>query len=171
MNIRRIRRAAVALAAAGAVVGGAAEAYARTRTVTVSTTDTVIHASATTPLSTTGGVFTTVLTAKLPVGNWVLSASGDLVDYGPSDYTRCRITVGGQQVAYVTTIVGDGTSGGSGPAGIVSPFSLTGGDSLAKPATARLQCWHDATRTTSAYVDTDATLYVHKTGSLAVTTE
>lgn len=113
-----------------------------------------------------------MLTLSLPAGRWVLSASGDLVDWGPSDYTRCRIQVGGRQIAATSTMVGNGAAvGAHGPASFLSPFSLTGAVSLTSPAAATLDCWHDATVSSGAYVDPNASLYAHKSGSLQVASE
>lgn len=171
MHHRLTRRAAFALAIALAS-GGATAAWASTNAVTATTADTVVTSSSAHNLSANGGVLTNVLHIDLPAGRFVVSASGNLVDWGPSDYTRCRIVVGGKQVALVSTMVGDGTSPGAhGPASFLSPFSLTGGVSRASSATATLQCWHDSTVSTSGYVDSGATLWAHKTGSITIATE
>jgi hypothetical protein len=172
MNNTLVRRGAVALGVAIAAVGGGAAAWAATGSVTASATDTVVTSTSAHSLSVNGGTFTDVLDVSLPAGYWVVSADGNLVDWGPSDYTRCHITVGGTQIAAVSTMVGNGSaSGAHGPASFLSPFSLTGGVTLTSPATATLQCWHDETVSTSGYVDPGATLWAHKTGSLKVAGE
>jgi hypothetical protein len=172
MNVSIPKRVAVSVGMAAAIVGGTASAYAVGSSVTASSTDVVITSSAAHNLSTSGGVRTTVLTATLPSGKWVLSARGDLVDWGPSDYTRCVILVAGSQVGSVATMVGDPNGAGSaGPSTLLSPFSLTGAVALTSPGTAAVQCWHDSTVSSSGYVDTGATLQLHKTTSLQIATQ
>ena len=61
-------------------------------------------------LGATGGVLTTIAPLNLPPGRFVLHASGDLVNFGPSDFTRCQIFVAGTQVAAVSALVGDPTA-------------------------------------------------------------
>jgi hypothetical protein len=84
-------------------------------------------------LSTAGGTETTILTLVLPglttaSMKYVPTASGDLVNFGPSDYTRCQIFLNTTQVGGVSTIVGDpSASGAKGPAAFVSPFAEVGG--------------------------------------------
>jgi hypothetical protein len=172
MNVRFSKRAAVTVGMAAAIIGGTASAYAVGSGVTASATDVVITSSGPHNLSANGGVRTTVLTATLPSGKWVLSASGNLVDWGPSDYTRCAILVGGTQVAGVSTMVGDPNGVGNwGPSSILSPFSLIGAVALKTSGTATIQCWHDSTVSSSGYVDPGATLQLHKTTSLQIATQ
>ena len=125
-----------------------------------------------TNLSTTGGPMTPVVRVKLPTApagtRFVLTAQGDLVNFGPSDYTRCSLVVNGTQVAAVSTIVGDPSASGSeGPAAFLSPFALTGGvDVPASGGTAVLECWHDDTNGATPYVDIGASVWAHRTESL-----
>lgn len=177
----RVRRPAVLAAiACTAVVGGGSYALAATLAVTASSTDTLVSSTSSVNLSTSGSVQTTILSLILPGSSsssrhYVLSASGDLVNFGASDYTRCSISVNGTQIAGVSTIVGDPAAASSqGPAGFLSPFTLAGGVSI--PAgttseTAILQCWHDHANGATPYVDPSASLLSHKTTSLTVATE
>jgi hypothetical protein len=93
-----------------------------------------------------------------------------LVNFGPSDYTRCNLVVNGTQVAAVSTIVGDpNASGSQGAAPYLSPFSLTGGANVpATGGTGALQCWHDNSNGATPYVDGGATVWAHKTAGLKI---
>ena len=139
--------------------------------------DTVMTLSANKNLSNTGGVFTSIITVQLPETSngtqYVLAAQGNLVNFGPSDYTRCQILVNGTQIAAVSTMVGSPrASGNQGPASYLSPFSLTGGTKVAgSGGTATLRCWHDTTNGATPYVDANTSIWVHQTGSLTTGTE
>jgi hypothetical protein len=162
-----------------AVLGGGAYAIA-IATVTASATDTVVTSTTNTNLSPTGGVPTTILSLTLPgsstkASSYVLSAYGDLVNFGPSDYTRCAIRVNGSLVAAVAILVGDpSASGNQGPAGLLSPFALAGGITVPAGTTsenATFYCAHDNTNGSTPYVDASASFVAHRTGSLKVATE
>ena len=173
MQLTTSRKAlcAAAFAIAAATAGGAA--YAATATPSAAATDTIARATSSAVLPATGGSVVTVLSLHLPAGKYVLSGSGDLVNWGPSDYSRCKILVGSTQVTAVSTIVGNPTGTGSaGAAPFVSPFALTGGISVGTAgANAYLQCWHDTTNGSQPFVDANASLYAHKTTSLQLNTE
>ena len=166
---------ATAVVAVVALIAGTA--YAASTAVTTSSTDTVVTTKSNTNLATTGGTTTPILTLKFPATyggtHYVLAAQGDLVNFGPSDYTRCNLLVNGAQVAAVSTIVGDPTASGTwGPAAFLSTFSLTGGANVpAAGGTGVLQCWHDSTDGATPYVDANASLWAHRTTSLATGTE
>jgi hypothetical protein len=171
----RFSRTAVVAAAVTATVLSAGVAYAATAgTPVASKTDTIVTTTANRHLSATGGVPTTIIQMNLPPGAYVLHASGDLVNFSPSDFTRCQITVAGtQQVAAVSTLVGNpGLAGARGPAGLLSPFALVGGANNATGTTemAVLQCSHDTAGPTP-YVDSSASLWAHKTSGLKLATQ
>jgi hypothetical protein len=156
----------------------AGTAYAASSSVTASSTDTVVKlTSGAKHLSTTGGTMTTVLTLTLPTStngtHYVISANGDLVNFNQSDYTRCQIVVNGSQIAANSATVGDPNQSGSvGAAGLVVPFSMSGG--VAVPSTggtAQLRCWHDSTNGAAPYVDPNASMWAHRTNSLTLGTE
>ena len=139
--------------------------------------DTVMTLSANKNLSSTGGAFTSIITVQLPETSdgtqYVLAAQGNLVNFGPSDYTRCQILVNGTQIAAVSTMVGSpSASGNQGPASYLSPFSLTGGIKVAASGgTATLRCWHDTTNGATPYVDANTSIWAHQTGSLTTGTQ
>jgi hypothetical protein len=148
---------------------GAASAHASAPAITVSHTDTVAsHASGGITLSPTGGQKTPIVSMSLPQGSYVLSASGDVVNFGPSDFTRCDIMVKGIEVGANSTIVGDPSQSGSvGSASLLSPVLVTGGVSVASPgATATLYCWHDNSNGSAPYFDVAGSMWAHRSSSL-----
>jgi hypothetical protein len=166
--------AVVGIVVTAALVTGGAAYAASSSTPTAGRGDTIATTSANTNLSATGGVETTIATVALPTGSWVLHASGDVVNFGPSDFTRCQIVVGSTQIAAVSTLVGDPTAtGNQGPAGLLSTFALVGGAVNATTTTelAALRCEHDTTNGSTPYVDGGASLWAHKTTSLKLSTE
>ncbi len=171
----KLSRAAFTSVVAIGVMMSAGVTYAATSefsTPTASKTDTIVTTSASVNLSATGGVVTTIASIKLQRGEYVLRASGDLVSFVPSDYTRCKIMVGSHQIAAVSTIVGAPGAGSQGPAALVSPFSLLGGwKNSGGTVVAELQCWHDDTLSGQPYVDGGATLWAHKTTGLTLAKE
>lgn len=173
MTVLKTRRALCAIGAGISAVAVGASAYAATSTPTASATDTVARSATSHTLPATGGSLATVLTLRLPAGKYVITAGGDFVNWGPSDYSRCRILVGSTQIAAVSTIVGSPDGAGSnGAAAFVAPFALTGGVSVGSAgATAHLQCSHDQTNGSQPYVDANASIWAHRTASLQINTE
>jgi hypothetical protein len=110
-------------------------------------------------LSKTPSTNTTVLTLPLLTGSYVLSASGDLVNFGPSDFGRCSLYLGTTEIAHTATTVGTPIADGDDyAAGLVAGVSLSGGVTVpAGGATATLQCSHDTVGSTP-YFDTGGTL-------------
>jgi hypothetical protein len=139
--------------------------------------DIIMTLSANKNLSTAGSTNTSILTVQLPESptrtQYVLAAQGDLVNFGPSDYTRCGIVVNGKQVAAVATMVGSpSASGNRGPASFLSPFSLTGGARVpASGGTATLRCSHDTTNGAIPYADAWTSLWAHQAGGVTTGTE
>lgn len=171
----RISRAiVVGIVVTAAFVSGGAAYAASSSTPTASKTDTIVATSTNVNLSATGGVETTIATLNLPPGAFVLHASGDVVNFGPSDFTRCQIVVASTQVAAVSTLVGDpAATGAQGPAGLLSSFALVGGAVNATTTTelAALRCEHDNTNGSTPYVDGGASLWAHKTSGLKLASE
>jgi hypothetical protein len=172
----RRRQAIIAGILAGTVlVGGTA--YAASTSVTASATDTVVSLAASKNLSSKGGTKTAILTLALPASTsgtrYVITAQGDFVNFGPSDFTRCQVVVNGSQISSVSATVGDpGQSGSAGPAGQVVPFSLTGGINVpASGGTAVLRCWHDSSNGATPYIDGNASMWAHRSPSLKTATE
>jgi hypothetical protein len=164
---RMVHLAGFAVVLGAAVAGAGAVASASSARVTARATDVVVRTGAAHPLSADGDTRAVIISLRLPAGKWVLSAAGDLVNFGPSDYTRCQLVVRGHEVGAVSTIVGDPAPPESqGAAGFLSTFTVSAGIALSAPSTASLQCWHDNTNGASVYVDPGSTLVAHKTRSL-----
>lgn len=166
-KIRRIGLIASAVAAAS-LAGGSA--YGALSTISATAADTIAVHGGGTFLSTNGGVETPIMSIALPQGKFVLSASGNLVNFGPADYTRCQIVVNGTQIAAMSTAVGNPTAAGSvGPAGSLATVALVGGATVGTGgATATLQCEHDYTAGAQPYFDNVGSMWAHRTNSLIV---
>jgi hypothetical protein len=183
MHVTRIPRQLTTLsggALVAAVLGGGAWAWASSQVVTASSVDTWVRTHANTNLSPTGAVPTTILTVQLPRSSsapsrYVLTASGDIVNFGPSDYIRCGITIGGVEPSVPAAMVGDGSQAGAqGPGTFVMPITAT--DAVTLPAgtgvvNAILECHHDHTNGAAPYIDAGFAMWVHKTGSLTIGSE
>jgi hypothetical protein len=170
----KLSRTAFAGMAAVAALASGGIAYAASSTPTASKTDTIATTTTAVHLGATGGVLTTVATLNLPPGAYVLRGSGDLVNFGPSDYTRCQLFAASTHIAGVSTLVGNpDASGAWGAAGILSPFSLVGGVVNPGPGSivATLRCSHDHSNGATPYIDPDATLWAHKTRGLKLVRE
>jgi len=125
-------------------------------------------------LSTTGGGEVTITSLSLSPGSWVVSAEATLVNFGPSDFTRCQITANGSQIASGTTMVGNpGLGGAEGAAALVAGRGLIGAFETSTTVPVELRCLHDHNTPSGApyvYVDAGAVLWAHKSASLSVTT-
>jgi hypothetical protein len=157
----RIRRLLLATGVAATAVATLAGVRA-TAAPTANNADTIVTTTGNTSLSGTGGQPTTIIQIDLPPGAYVLHASGDLVNMGPSDFTRCFIMVNGTQVAAVATLVGDASP--------LASFALTGGanDATGGNVTVALTCAHDNSNGATPYVDAFASLWAHETTGLSV---
>jgi hypothetical protein len=150
-------------------VGGVA--YAGFTTVPSAATDAVAETSSSVPLSQSGGVPVTVTSLSLPAGSWVFSSEATLVSWSPSDYARCQITAGGNQIASGTTMVGDpNASGAHGASTFVAGRGLIGSFRSSTPFDASLRCWHDADMDAPPYIDPGAVLLAHNSTHLYGTT-
>jgi len=170
LALGRRRLCVAAVVAIAALIGGTA--YAASASLTIPRTDTIATLKNNTNLSPTGGAVTRILTVTLPqmpsATPYVVAAQGDLVNFGPADFVRCELRVNGIHIAAIATLIGSpSATGARGPAGAVTPFSLTGGATVpADGGSAVLQCGHDATNGARPYVDQSATVWVHRAQSL-----
>jgi uncharacterized repeat protein (TIGR01451 family) len=119
-------------------------------------------------LSTSGATNVTIVSVSVPAGSWVLSAEGDFVNFGPSDYARCQLFAGVNPTpgGGITTTVGDpNLPGAQGPAAYVQAFAEIAAVTSATGFTASLQCSHDHDTPPPngpPYVDAGATLWAHR---------
>ena len=152
-----------ALALAGAATG---IAYAAT-SIGSRTSDALIKTTSSTNLSSTGGVYTVIETLTLPPGKWVLQADNTMVNFGPSDYTRCVLFSGSTGLNGHASMVGDpNASGAQGPGVYVATLSETSSVKLSATTKVGVQCGHDNTNGSTPYIDSDATLWAHRAKSL-----
>jgi hypothetical protein len=121
-----------------------------------------------------GGDLTSLLSSNLaPDTTWVVSVSGDLVNFGPSDFGRCYLYSGSSEISHTSTIVGSpSASGAQGPAGLVAEISLIGVVAVGSSVgTVTLECSHDHTETSVApYFDAGGTLLATETTRPSIVT-
>lgn len=169
MRIKYLLRVSIiALLAAAVLTGGAGAAPL----VPSNSTDFVKSSGGQVPLSPSGGVNVVVVSLALPAGSWVLSAEAALVNFGPSDYTRCAMFKGSNQIAQTgtTTMVGNADLPGNwGPGVYVANIADIGKISGTTGFTVSLRCSHDHDTPSGngpGYVDPGATIWAHKSTSL-----
>lgn len=157
-----------------ALTGGVAYGSHSATAVTGHTRDALVETHVSHDLSHTGGQKVTIISFRLPAGAWVISSQATLVNFGPSDFTRCQIRAAGAQIASGTTMVGDPTlPGAQGPAAIVVGRGLLGSVRSSSRFTVSLRCWHDTSTPAgqpAAYVDPGAVIWARKSPSLSGTT-
>jgi hypothetical protein len=166
---------AVGLAAIGALIFAAFASASSLRAAASSPpTDKLAETSSNMNLSTVGGQDTTILSMTLPAGSWVISSEDTLVNFGPSDYTRCQIVAAGKQVASGSTMVGDPSqTGAEGPASFVAGRGLVGSVKSTSSFSVSLDCSHDHDTPGSnapPYVDSGAVIWAHLGPRLSGTT-
>ena len=119
-----------------------------------------------TDLSGYGMTNVTVISMFVPAGSWVVSAKGDFVNFGPSDYTRCTILANNDQISGgITAMVGNPNLPDAwGPGAYVQAFSDIGTVTSAIAINLTLQCSHDHYTPSGyalPYVDAGVTLWAH----------
>ena len=174
---RLARRATTKWLVVSAVVvagmAGAGAAYAATANATgavgSTTSDVVVSTSASKTLSKTGGATVTIASVTLPKGSWVLTLHASLVNFGPSDYTRCSLYQSSTNVGGATATVGDPVGTGSmGPAAYVSTISFATAIRTSANAAISVRCYHDTTNGSAPYVDGGASLVAHKSPNVVI---
>src|SRR5437868_4473151 len=98
--------------ATAVVVGGIADAASSANAIRTPR-DVVQQNSSNMDLSTIGGAPVTIVSVALPPGVWALSFDASVVNFGPSDFTRCGIYNGSTPVGGATTMVGNNNLPGS----------------------------------------------------------
>jgi hypothetical protein len=111
---------------------------------------------ASTFLSPSGGVETTVVQVSVPAGTWTVFAKATFVNWGNKDYDRCHVLADGTQIDGATTMTGelDGMPAAATVAnlGVITTFARE---------TFRLNCWHDF-GVPNQHIDPDAMLVVSR---------
>lgn len=126
---------------AGVTQAGAADYYYRKNTIAID-------------LSSSGGVPTTVQSANVPAGRWVVQAKTSLVNFGAADFARCVILVDGTNVNGAGTMIGQ--AGGMPAVATVSNLAVVK-TTLTKNFS--VACFHDADGS-GLYVDPDGAMVV-----------
>jgi hypothetical protein len=124
----------------------------------------VINLTKNTDLPLAGGTYSTILALGTGPGNYLISATGDLVNFNTEDYLRCRLLVAGSPLSSVAAYAGSSIN-------VVGGFALSGGVTLHLHSTIiDLSCAHDATVGSGPpYVDSGATLTIDPVLSLVRT--
>lgn len=123
--------------------------------------DVHVRKNSSTFLTQTPGYNTTVLSVQLPAGQWVLSSRASLVNFGPSDYTRCQLVSNDIQVGAATAFIGSDST-------FVSTIAITGAFSSDDVATVELRCGHDVFSSNPPYVDPHVTIWAHRSNDLQI---
>ena len=102
-------------------------------------------------------------------GNWVVQATATVVNWGPSDYFRCRLMdADGRLLNVSTALVGNGTApGNAGSGALVVPITVTGVINTGSNGNwVSFGCGHDSANRPSR-VDPGATVWTHRSAELA----
>jgi hypothetical protein len=138
--------AASAFSAAYSAESSAADVYLRTTTASVN-------------LSSDGSPVT-IRQVSIPAGTWVVTAKANPVNFGPADYVRCRILVGGTQRDAAATLVGNAAPGPTGEMGpSVAEIVLQTAITTTASRTFKLDCLHDFP-SAGMYVDPGASIMI-----------
>jgi hypothetical protein len=115
--------------------------------------------SASTNLSADGSPVT-LKQVSIPAGTWVVTAKANPVNFGPADYVRCRILVGGVQRDAAATLVGNAAPGPTGETGpSVAEIVLQTAITTTGSKVFKLDCLHDFP-SAGMYVDPGASILV-----------
>jgi hypothetical protein len=104
----------------------------------------------------------TLKQVSIPAGTWVVTAKANPVNFGPADYVRCRILVGGTQRDAAATLVGNAAPGPTGETGpSVAEIVLQTAITTTASKTFKLDCLHDFP-SAGMYVDPGASILIVK---------
>jgi hypothetical protein len=146
-------------------LGGSATGIAYASGASVTTTDAVVTTTASTFLSASGSVNSTVSSLNLPAGNWVIHTDDTAVGLNQiPDVVRCGIQISGASDFHATEV------GNASSYPLAATVSATLGIKLAAPATVTNLCSHDNNTGGTYYIDPGAVMSAHKTTSLKVAT-
>ena len=86
----------------------------------------------------------TIKQVTIPAGTWLVTAKANPVNFGPADYVRCRILVGGVQQDAAATLVGNAAPGPTGETGpSVAEIMLQTAITTTASKAFKLDCLHD----------------------------
>ncbi|HEY7642585.1 MAG TPA: hypothetical protein VH814_22820 [Steroidobacteraceae bacterium] len=104
----------------------------------------------------------TIKQLALPAGTWLVTAKANPVNFGPADYVRCRILVGGVQKDAAATLVGNAAPAPTGEMGpSVAEIVLQTAITTTSTKAFKLDCLHDFP-SAGMYVDPGASILVVK---------
>jgi hypothetical protein len=96
----------------------------------------------------------------IPAGTWLVTAKANPVNFGPADYVRCRIVIGGTQRDAAATLVGNAAPGPTGEMGpSVAEIVLQTAITTTSSKAFKLDCQHDFP-SAGMYVDPGASILV-----------
>jgi len=134
------------------------------------TQDVFARSWGTTELSASAGIYVGVTTASVTggTGSWVVQATATVVNWGPSDYFRCRLSdADGVVLNFASALVGNGTTpGNAGDGALVVPITVAAVvNSKSNGNWVALLCGHDGGNRPSR-VDPGATVWAHRSPEL-----
>ena len=104
----------------------------------------------------------TIKQVTIPAGTWVVTAKANPVNFGPADYVRCRILVGGVQRDAAATLIGNAAPGPTGEMGpSVAEIVLQTAITTTASKAFKLDCQHDFP-SAGMYVDPGASIMIVK---------
>ena len=170
MSVRRIALCSIAVVTACAAAAGVVSALPASAAGT--TQDVFAKSGWTTELSASAGIYVGVTTATITggTGNWVVQATATVVNWGPSDYFRCRLSdADGVVLNTASALVGNGAAAGSaGDGALVVPITVAGVvNSSSNGNWVALLCGHEGGNRPSR-VDPGATVWAHRSAELAI---
>jgi hypothetical protein len=104
----------------------------------------------------------TLKQVTIPAGTWLVTAKANPVNFGPADYVRCRIVIGGVQRDAGATLVGNAAPGPTGEMGpSVAEIVLQTAITTTASKAFKLDCQHDFP-SAGMYVDPGASILIVK---------
>ena len=168
MSVRRLALWSAAVVTACAAAAGVVSALPASAAGT--TQDVFARSWGTTELSASPRIYVGVATASITggTGNWVVQATATVVNWGPSDYYRCRLSdADGVILNTASALVGNGTApGNAGDGALVVPITVAAVvNSTNNGNWVALLCGHEGTNRPSR-VDPGATVWAHRSPEL-----
>ncbi|HET6703555.1 hypothetical protein [Amycolatopsis sp.] len=168
MSVRRLALWSTAVVTACVAAAGLVSSLPASAAST--TQDVFARSWGTTELSPHAGIYVGVATASVTggTGSWVVQATATVVNWGPSDYYRCRLSDGdGTILNTASALVGNSTTPGNAGAGaLVVPITVAAVvNSKSNGNWAALLCGHEGGNRPSR-VDPGATVWAHRSPEL-----
>lgn len=135
-----------------------------------STQDVFIKTGQTTQLSASANIYVGAgfISLQGGTGQWVVQATAVVVNWGPSDYFRCKLTDSfGTILNSSAAVVGSATApGNAGSGSLVIPITVTGVmNTFSGGNWVSLGCGHD-TNSRNGFLDPGVTVWAHRSAEL-----